>query len=56
MRLDDHHMTVDGESIKVTMDDFVLALQEVKSALGVSIDELQMCRPNGMVDCGHYHN
>jgi len=32
------------DNIKVTMDDFMLALNEVKPAFGAAINTLEMCR------------
>lgn len=56
LSLDDLTKPVDEESIKVTMDDFLLALQEVVAAFGASTDDLARCRLNGVVDCGVVHN
>ncbi|XXG77398.1 hypothetical protein AAC387_Pa08g1560 [Persea americana] len=53
--LDDLTKTLDEESIKVTMDDFRNALQEITSAFGASTDNLERCRLNGIVDCGERH-
>lgn len=44
LSLDDLTKTVDEESIKVTMDDFLNALQEVIPAFGASTDDLERCR------------
>ncbi|KAA8526124.1 hypothetical protein F0562_007776 [Nyssa sinensis] len=56
------HISLDGltkpvneESIKVTMEDFLNALQEIVPAFGASPDDLKRCRLNGMVDCGGRH-
>ncbi|KAH8952064.1 hypothetical protein BDL97_09G064900 [Sphagnum fallax] len=43
------------DNIKVTMDDFMSALNEVKPAFGAAINTLDMCRLNGMLDCGERH-
>ncbi|CAA7061666.1 unnamed protein product [Microthlaspi erraticum] len=43
---------VDEENIKVTMEDFLHALSEVKTAFGASTKDLEVSRPNGFVDCG----
>jgi vesicle-fusing ATPase len=43
------------DNIKVTMDDFMLALNEVKPAFGAAINTLEMCRLNGMLNCGERH-
>ncbi|GMH24284.1 hypothetical protein Nepgr_026127 [Nepenthes gracilis] len=53
--MDDLTKPVDEENIKVTMDDFLNALQEVKSAFGASTDDLERCRLNGIIDCGSRH-
>ncbi|KAI3889968.1 hypothetical protein MKW92_037270 [Papaver armeniacum] len=55
LSLDDLTKTVDEESIKVTMDDFLHALQEIIPAFGASTDNLERCRLNGVVDCGDRH-
>ncbi|CAM6045492.1 unnamed protein product [Sphagnum compactum] len=46
---------IDEENIKVTMDDFISALNEVKPAFGAAINTLEMCRLNGMLNCGERH-
>jgi vesicle-fusing ATPase len=43
------------DNIKVTMDDFMSALNEVKPAFGAAINTLEMCRLNGMLNCGERH-
>ncbi|KAH9560233.1 hypothetical protein CY35_06G096100 [Sphagnum magellanicum] len=43
------------DNIKVTMDDFMSALNEVKPAFGAAINTPEMCRLNGMLDCGERH-
>ncbi|KAI3988361.1 hypothetical protein MKX01_012150, partial [Papaver californicum] len=55
LSLDDLSKAVDEESIKVTMDDFLHALQEIIPAFGASTDNLERCRLNGVVDCGERH-
>ncbi|KAI3434093.1 uncharacterized protein J3R85_006889 [Psidium guajava] len=55
LSLDDLTKPVDEESIKVTMDDFLNALQEIVPAFGASTDDLEKCRLNGIVDCGDRH-
>ncbi|XP_048131493.1 vesicle-fusing ATPase-like [Rhodamnia argentea] len=55
LSLDDLTKPVDEESIKVTMDDFLNALQEIVPAFGASTDDLERCRRNGMVNCGDRH-
>ncbi|XP_038895439.1 vesicle-fusing ATPase [Benincasa hispida] len=55
LSLDDLTKPVDEESIKVTMDDFLNAVQEIVPAFGASTDDLERCRLNGMVDCGGRH-
>lgn len=42
--MDDLTKPLDEESIKVTMDDFVNALQEITPAFGASTDDLERCR------------
>ncbi|KAI3675396.1 hypothetical protein L1987_84986 [Smallanthus sonchifolius] len=56
LSLDDLTKTIDEESIKVTMDDFLNALHEVIPAFGASTDDLERCRLNGIVDCGQRHD
>ncbi|GAB2277951.1 hypothetical protein Dimus_012650 [Dionaea muscipula] len=55
LSMDDLTKPVDEDNIKVAMEDFLNALQEVKSAFGASTDDLQRCRLNGMIDCGARH-
>ncbi|KDP20974.1 hypothetical protein JCGZ_21445 [Jatropha curcas] len=55
LSMDDLTKPVDEESIKVTMEDFLHALQEIIPAFGASTDDLERCRLNGMVDCGDRH-
>ncbi|XP_054803097.1 vesicle-fusing ATPase [Prosopis cineraria] len=55
LSLDDLTKPVEEENIKVTMDDFLNALQEVVPAFGASTDDLERCRIGGMVDCGDRH-
>ncbi|TYK30894.1 vesicle-fusing ATPase [Cucumis melo var. makuwa] len=55
LSLDDLTKPVDEENIKVTMDDFLNAVQEIIPAFGASTDDLERCRLNGMVDCGGRH-
>ncbi|CAN4087392.1 unnamed protein product [Withania somnifera] len=55
LSLDDLTKPVDEENIKVTMDDFLHALNEVRPAFGASTDDLERCRLNGIVDCGERH-
>ncbi|KAL6999511.1 vesicle-fusing ATPase [Sarracenia purpurea var. burkii] len=55
LSMDDLTKTIDEENIKVTMDDFLNALNEVRPAFGASTDDLDRCRLNGMVDCGARH-
>lgn len=42
--MDDLTKPLDEESIKVTMDDFLHALQEIVPAFGASTDDLERCR------------
>lgn len=53
--MDDLTKPVDEESIKVTIEDFLHALAEVKPAFGASTGDLDRCRLNGIVDCGGRH-
>jgi len=46
---------IDEENIKVTESDFLSALDEVKPAFGAAINTLEMCRLNGMLNCGTRH-
>ncbi|KAK4798183.1 hypothetical protein SAY86_030509 [Trapa natans] len=55
LSLDDLTKPVDEENIRVTMDDFLNALQEIVPAFGASTDDLERCRLNGMVECGNRH-
>ncbi|XP_042508745.1 vesicle-fusing ATPase-like [Macadamia integrifolia] len=55
LSLDDLTKPIDEESIKVTMDDFLHALQEIRPAFGASTDDLEHRRLNSMVDCGERH-
>jgi len=43
---------IEEENIKVTMDDFEMALLEVKSAFGASTDLFERCLLNGMISYG----
>ncbi|KAL8166194.1 hypothetical protein V2J09_007693 [Rumex salicifolius] len=53
--MDNLTQQVDEDNIKVTMEDFLNAVHEVKPAFGASTDDLERCRLNGMVDCGSRH-
>ena len=44
LSLDDLTKPVDEENIKVTMDDFLNAVQEIIPAFGASTDDLERCR------------
>ncbi|QCD84347.1 vesicle-fusing ATPase [Vigna unguiculata] len=55
LSLEDLTKQVEEENIKVTMEDFLNALQEVIPAFGASTDDLERCRLHGMVDCGDRH-
>ncbi|KAG5551257.1 hypothetical protein RHGRI_009622 [Rhododendron griersonianum] len=55
LSMDDLTKPVDEESIKVTMEDFLNAINEVRPAFGASTNDLERCRLNGMVDCGARH-
>ncbi|KAG7541976.1 Aspartate decarboxylase-like domain superfamily [Arabidopsis thaliana x Arabidopsis arenosa] len=52
LSLEDLTKAVDEENIKITMDDFLQALLEVKPAFGSASKDLDLCRPTGFVDCG----
>ncbi|KAH6764278.1 AAA-type ATPase family protein [Perilla frutescens var. frutescens] len=56
LSMDDLTKPVDEENIKVTMDDFLKAVQEVVPAFGASTDDLERCRLNGIVECGTRHD
>ncbi|KNA25638.1 hypothetical protein SOVF_004730 [Spinacia oleracea] len=55
LNMDDLNKPVDEENIKVTMKDFLEAVDEIKPAFGASTSDLERCRLNGMVDCGVRH-
>lgn len=42
--MEDLTKPVDEENIKITMDDFLQALLEVKPAFGASSKDLELCR------------
>lgn len=42
--LEDLSKPLDEDNIKITMDDFLRALQEVKPAFGAAMNSLEMCR------------
>ena len=44
LSMDDLTKPVDEENIKVTMDDFLNALSEVRPAFGASTTDLERCR------------
>ncbi|KAG0631526.1 hypothetical protein M758_1G260800 [Ceratodon purpureus] len=52
VNLEDLSKEVDEDNIKVTMSDFIMALDEVKPAFGAAINTLEMCRSGGMLPCG----
>ncbi|GER31530.1 vesicle-fusing ATPase [Striga asiatica] len=56
LSMDDLTKPVDEDNIKVTMDDFLNALQEVIPAFGASTDDLERCRLNGIMECGARHD
>ncbi|EFH46127.1 predicted protein [Arabidopsis lyrata subsp. lyrata] len=56
LSMEDLTKPVDEENIKVTMEDFLQALREVKPAFGASSKDLQNCRPKGFLDCGDKQN
>lgn len=53
--MDDLTKPLDEENIKITMDDFLTALQEIIPAFGASMDDLERCRLNGIIYCGERH-
>ncbi|KAL1821564.1 hypothetical protein ACET3Z_016433 [Daucus carota] len=55
LNLEDLSKPVDEENIKVTMDDFLNALHEIIPAFGASMDDLERCRLNGIVEFGGRH-
>ncbi|CAL5390710.1 unnamed protein product [Camellia sinensis] len=55
LSMDDLTKPVDEESIKVTMEDFLNAVSEVRPAFGASTNDLERCRLNGVVNCGARH-
>ncbi|KAG6385450.1 hypothetical protein SASPL_154285 [Salvia splendens] len=55
LNMEDLTKPVDEENIKVTMEDFLNAVQEVVPAFGASTDDLERCRLNGIVECGTRH-
>eukprot|EP00250_Pteridium_aquilinum_P005582 c15654_g1_i1 orf=195-2447(+) len=55
INLEDLSKPLDEDNIKIGMDDFLHALQEVKPAFGAAMNSLEMCRLNGMLDCGDRH-
>nr|XP_024368606.1 vesicle-fusing ATPase-like [Physcomitrium patens]PNR60159.1 hypothetical protein PHYPA_002952 [Physcomitrium patens] len=55
VNLTDLSKPLDEDNIKVTMDDFLKALDEVKPAFGAAINTLELCRPGGMLPCGEFH-
>lgn len=44
LNMDDLNKPVDEENIKVTMNDFLEAIDEVKPAFGASTSDLERCR------------
>ncbi|CAA0806582.1 Vesicle-fusing ATPase [Striga hermonthica] len=56
LSMDDLTKPVDEDNIKITMDDFLNALQEVIPAFGASTDDLERCRLNGIMECGARHD
>ncbi|EFJ33073.1 hypothetical protein SELMODRAFT_407213 [Selaginella moellendorffii] len=55
VNVEDLSQPIDEENIKVTMNDFLQALHEVKPAFGAAINTLEMYRTNGMMNCGDRH-
>jgi vesicle-fusing ATPase len=48
----DLHKPLDEDNIKVTMEDFMKALDEVKPAFGAATESLNSYRTHGMLNCG----
>ena len=46
---------IDEDSVKVTMEDFLSALEEVKPAFGATLDMLDAYRVHGVLDYGRRH-
>lgn len=44
---------INPEAVRVTRDDFMAALQEVKPSFGVSEENLEACIANGIINFGH---
>lgn len=44
VNINDLSKPLDEDNIKVTMDDFITALQEVQPAFGAAVNTLEMCR------------
>ncbi|KXZ46923.1 hypothetical protein GPECTOR_39g417 [Gonium pectorale] len=52
INFDDLHAPLEEENIKVTMEDFEKALEEVKPAFGASTETLESYRTHGIIPCG----
>ncbi|GLI63735.1 hypothetical protein VaNZ11_006800 [Volvox africanus] len=52
INLDDLNAPINEENLKVTMDDFEKALQEVKPAFGTSVETLDSYLTRGIIPCG----
>lgn len=50
--INDLHKPLDEENIKVTMSDFMAALDEVQPAFGSNTEGLEACRRHGIIDYG----
>lgn len=50
--INDLHKPLDEENIKVTMADFMAALDEVTPAFGSNTEGLELCRRHGIIDYG----
>ncbi|KAI8476967.1 MAG: N-ethylmaleimide sensitive fusion protein [Monoraphidium minutum] len=50
--INDLHKPLDEENIKVTMSDFLAALDEVTPAFGSNTEGLELCRRHGVIDYG----
>ncbi|EFJ49121.1 hypothetical protein VOLCADRAFT_80882 [Volvox carteri f. nagariensis] len=52
VNFDDLHAPLEEENLKVTMEDFEKALEEVKPAFGTSVETLESYLTHGIIPCG----
>ncbi|GIL90412.1 hypothetical protein Vretimale_18282 [Volvox reticuliferus] len=52
INFDDLHAPLEEENLKVTMEDFERALEEVKPAFGTSVETLDSYLTHGIIPCG----